>query len=139
MKPTLLAMAILTAGTGAGSATRATAQPLSEVVGADLYAYYCASCHGTEGKGNGPMAAYLTVKVPDLTTLARRNGGKFPLGEVVDMIDGTARPPGHGGPMPVFSSVFTRELDPETDGISAVIDQQGRILTLARFVGALQK
>lgn len=139
MKLAPYAMLALIWGLSAADVRPAVAQSALEVVGADLYGYYCASCHGPEGKGDGPMASYLTIPVPDLTTLSRRNAGRFPLGQVVDMIDGTARPAGHGGPMPVFSDVFARELDPQTDGPTAVIDQQGRILTLARFIGALQK
>lgn len=139
MKPALHALAALALGLVAAGPPPARAQSVREVLGAGLYAYYCASCHGTEGRGDGPMAAYLKVPVPDLTILSRKNGGHFPLGAVIDMIDGTERPPGHGGPMPVFSDVFARELDPDTDGPSAVIDQQGRILTLARFIGTLQQ
>ena len=46
--------------------------------GAELYAANCASCHGREGKGKGPMAQTLKVKPPDLTKLSKRNGGTFP-------------------------------------------------------------
>ena len=46
--------------------------------GAGPVEFYCATCHGRDGKGNGPVAAALKVVPPDLTRLARDNGGAFP-------------------------------------------------------------
>jgi len=43
-----------------------------------MYKEYCASCHGIDGKGQGPFVFSLKVPPPDLTTLAKRHGGKFP-------------------------------------------------------------
>ena len=70
--------------------------------GADYFANYCATCHGVEAKGNGPMADLLTVPPADLTQLSARNGGEFPLDRVVRRIDGTMDVAAHGGPMPLF-------------------------------------
>ena len=39
---------------------------------------YCSGCHGTDGKGDGPLANLLTVKPVDLTQLAKNNAGNFP-------------------------------------------------------------
>lgn len=41
-------------------------------------AFYCASCHGVDAKGEGPVAKSLNVKPSDLTRIAARSGGKFP-------------------------------------------------------------
>ena len=35
-----------------------------------------------EGKGDGPVASALNRRPPDLTTLAKRNGGRFPTDRV---------------------------------------------------------
>ena len=40
-------------------------------IGEQEYMTYCASCHGADGTGDGPLAAFLTVKVPDLTVVAQ--------------------------------------------------------------------
>jgi len=56
------------------------------VRGADLFAAYCAVCHGPNGMGDGPMASNLKVKVPDLTLLTRKNKGRFPSTSVSRMI-----------------------------------------------------
>ena len=55
-------------------------------LGQKLYTQYCASCHGADGKGNGPEAAKLNPKPGDLTQIAKKNGGKFPFYEV-DAVD----------------------------------------------------
>lgn len=78
----------------------------------DSYVFYCASCHGRTGKGDGPVAATMRVKPADLTTLAERNGGTFPRERVEAYVTGTGRPiAAHGGSdMPVWGPAF-RALD----------------------------
>ena len=51
---------------------------LDSIAGRDSFEFYCASCHGTTGKGDGPIASALKVSPSDLTSLARRNRGAFP-------------------------------------------------------------
>ena len=48
------------------------------LVGSDTYAFYCAPCHGKDGKGRGPVASALKAPPADLTRLSARNGGVFP-------------------------------------------------------------
>jgi mono/diheme cytochrome c family protein len=75
--------------------------------GPDLYRAYCASCHGVDGKGQGPAAAAFKAKMPDLTTLAARNGGKFPLARVKQTILGDDVIAAHGSrDMPVWGPIF---------------------------------
>ena len=53
--------------------------PLLSYTGPQLYQRFCASCHGPQAYGDGPVAATLKVMVPDLTRIARRQqGGEFP-------------------------------------------------------------
>ena len=48
----------------------------------------CATCHGADGKGDGPHGFKLKTKPPNLTTLARRNKGVFSQRAVYDVVDG---------------------------------------------------
>jgi hypothetical protein len=48
------------------------------------------------------MAEVLAIATPDLTGLAARNGGVFPLEGVARQIDGRAPLLAHGGTMPIF-------------------------------------
>lgn len=75
--------------------------------GVDLYRQLCTSCHGTSGKGNGPMAPLLKIDVPDLTRIAARHDGEFPAEYVRRTIDGRFEKPAHGLPyMPVWGWKF---------------------------------
>lgn len=74
--------------------------------GQALFEKHCATCHGLEARGNGPMAPALTLQPTDLTGLAAGNGGAFPTIRVVKRIDGRDPLVSHGSPMPVFGSLF---------------------------------
>lgn len=75
--------------------------------GAEMYKTYCAVCHGTDGKGNGPAASALKVPPTDLTVLAKNNGGKYPDLKVAATIRGEATLPAHGSKeMPVWGHLF---------------------------------
>jgi mono/diheme cytochrome c family protein len=75
-----------------------------------VYLRHCASCHGSEGRGDGPVAASLSRAPSDLTTLARRSGGRFDESAVMAFIDGERLVAEHGPrDMPVWGAVFQRE------------------------------
>jgi mono/diheme cytochrome c family protein len=81
-----------------------TALPLG---GAAIFKNYCSSCHGASGSGDGPVAPALKAKVPMLTTLARRNRGKFPSARVRSIIAGDENHAAHGSrEMPVWGPLF---------------------------------
>ncbi len=96
----IIALLLLTTGA-------ATAQ--GAVEGQRIYESLCAACHGVEARGDGPMAPVLDVLPPDLTVLARDNGGLFPAARVAARIDGRDPLLGHGGPMPLFGWFFDGE------------------------------
>lgn len=85
-------------------AAPATAQDERE--GAALYREHCATCHGVDGMGDGPMAGVLLIKPKDLTQLQSANQGVFPTVTVVRRIDGRDPLVSHGSPMPVYGSFF---------------------------------
>lgn len=74
--------------------------------GEAIYHQHCATCHGIELTGHGPMAGVLVIKPVDLTLLQSRNHGVFPSGRVVRRIDGRDPLISHGSPMPVYGSFF---------------------------------
>src|ERR1700682_5996554 len=63
--------------------------------GAELFKQHCAVCHGNDLRGVGPVPAPYRVP-PDLTTLARRHGGKFPATYVADVLRNGVIMPAHG-------------------------------------------
>ena len=79
---------------------------IESVQGPELYRAYCASCHGPEGRGDGPAASSLK-NVPDLTRIAARNGGVFPSALVQHIIAGDNQIAAHGSrQMPVWGPIF---------------------------------
>ena len=113
MKPAqlLTIAALLTASLSVSGQTRGGQAPsiaIDSLAGRDSFALYCAPCHGTAGRGDGPVASELRTRPADLTTLARRSGGAFPRDRVREFIVGTARPlPAHGTTdMPVWGPMF---------------------------------
>ncbi len=83
--------------------------PIPSVEGRDNFSAYCAVCHGADARGGGPAAPAMKAPVPDLTTLAMRNGGKFDLPAVEYIVRGTGKiaTPAHGTTdMPIWGQVF---------------------------------
>jgi mono/diheme cytochrome c family protein len=94
----------------------ASAEDLSTYRGAELYQRFCASCHGTDGRGDGPVAPALKILVPDLTRLTRRRGDDFPLERVRRIIDGRDIFAAHGSrQMPIWGYEFATATSTEPD------------------------
>jgi len=75
--------------------------------GDQLFRTFCAVCHGTNAKGNGPATVALKTAPPDLTLLSRKNGGKFPLMKVTQVIRGDEVIFSHGTrEMPIYGDMF---------------------------------
>ena len=103
--------------------------------GEQTFATHCASCHGSGGAGDGPVAATLRAPVPDLRSLCERAGGTFPAERVASYIDGRALPAAHGvRSMPVWGPVF----DTTHDLLRGAEDAEERIEALLSYLGRLQ-
>ena len=74
--------------------------------GERLFALHCAACHGLDARGTGSIGAALAENPADLTTLAQRNGGRFPVMQAVSKIDGRTEVAAHGDAMPVYAYFF---------------------------------
>ena len=100
--------------------------------GKDLFMRYCASCHGEDGKGNGPAAEALKNKPSDLTKISLNRGGQFPRAEMMRFIDGERPVPAHGPRhMPVWGEVFR---DEKSDS-----EARMRIHSLVAFIESIQQ
>ena len=82
----------------------------SSVVGKKDFITYCASCHGSGGKGDGPIVNYLLRKPIDLTQLSKNYGNVFPFDRVYGVFDGTYVFKEHGtSEMPIWGHKFILE------------------------------
>lgn len=121
--PTQAAQAAQEAKTKVTSPTAGEAEPemiyepenaleVGEISGADEYYRLCAVCHGEGGRGDGPMARVLKTPPPNLTLLAKNNGGHFPFIRLLEIIDGRGMIEVHGSrEMPVWGVSLTRDYD----------------------------
>jgi mono/diheme cytochrome c family protein len=108
-------------------------RPTSAASGKGMYKAYCAVCHGTDGKGNGPATEALKVPPTDLTVLAEKNGGKYPGLKVASIIRGEEVLAAHGSKeMPIWGRLFW-----SMSGHEAEVQQ--RVANLNDYVGSLQK
>jgi len=107
---------------------------INSIQGPNLYKAYCASCHGVDAKGGGPVAGSLRVSPPDLTRISARNGGTFPLARISRIISGEEPSRrGHGTrEMPVWGPVFS-QVEADRDLWRVRIDN------LARYLQQLQR
>ncbi len=98
------------------------------------YRHYCASCHGLDGKGRGTWNG---TRVPDLTQLRRKNGGKFPFEDVYQVVDGRSKLPWHQRrpDMPYWGQVFQEE--EKEPGAKAKVE--ARIAAIVNYVRGLQE
>lgn len=100
----------------------------------------CASCHGVDGKGKGPIVELLRRSPPDLTQLAKNNQGVFPMNRLYEVIEG-GNVAGHGGrDMPVWGRDYRikdaeRMMEAPYDAEAMV---RTRILALLEYINRLQ-
>ena len=101
--------------------------------GQEMYRAYCAACHGTDGKGDGPTSAALKTRPSDLTDLAKRNAGKFSELSVFGTINGDLRITAHGSKdMPTWGAVFRQMDGTDVAGVKL------RIRNLTKYIESLQ-
>jgi mono/diheme cytochrome c family protein len=101
--------------------------------GETLFRQYCATCHGTDATGHGPLAMFLKTPPADLTTLAERHGGKFPYDYVTKVLQFGPGPSSHGpSDMPAWGPVFRYNNKNDERAV------QKRIKNLCDYLATLQ-
>ena len=100
----------------------------------------CASCHGRDGKGNGPIADLLRKSPPDLTQLSKQNGGIFPISRVYDSIVGDSVQAHGSRDMPVWGQLY--RLRAGEHYVDTYYDPEAyvrvRVLALVEYLSRLQ-
>jgi mono/diheme cytochrome c family protein len=106
--------------------------------GQHLYQLKCATCHGSDGHGDGPFATLLNVAPSDLTLLARKAGGEFPFWQVYEMISGNELMPAHGTrEMPIWGQELVDEA--ANTNVEAQTYVRGRIFALLTYLLQIQQ
>lgn len=136
LRTSLLVCALTAAAAVATGQTTGPAPPRlvpDSMRGADLYRVYCASCHGRDGQGHGPVAATMKIEPSDLTALSIHAVGMFPRARVTLLLTGDGGPAAHGsGDMPVWGPIFSG-LDDSPARVKV------RIANLVAYLESIQK
>jgi len=101
--------------------------------GHDLFATYCASCHGRSGRGDGPAAGEFGRRPADLTQLAERNGGIFNGPRIYSIVDGRSVKAHGTMEMPVWGDAFKWH-----EGLPDEV-LKARIEALVRYLETIQR
>lgn len=133
----LLLTAVLAAGCAGGAAVKSL-ETLNAPDGGHLFRDLCASCHGADGRGDGPLAEHLKATLPDLTRLAARHGGTFPRAEVAAILNGERAVPSHG---PLTMPVWGRQLAPSGSPAAAAaeFDRARDVTALLDYLASIQR
>jgi mono/diheme cytochrome c family protein len=102
--------------------------------GKQMYMSYCASCHGMDGKGKGPVASSLKTPPADLTLLRKNNKGLYPSDYVTSVLQTGTSAPAHGTTaMPVWGTIFA-----QMDGGQQSLTKKLRITNLSEYLKTIQ-
>ena len=102
--------------------------------GNQLFRTYCASCHGTDARGSGPLAEVMRRVPPDLTRFATRNGGVFPSERVRRIVDGREVASHGDRDMPIWGDAFKR-----TRGGLTEQEVRARIDAIVHYLEGIQE
>ena len=136
IRPLILLGAFLSftvAATAARGVDETQLPPTYMPTGEQMFKQYCATCHGVDAKGHGPLAPLLKTAPPDLTTLAQRHLGKFPYEYVANILEFGPGITAHGtSDMPTWGPIF-RHFDKQNERIV-----KQRIRNLCNYLASLQ-
>ena len=118
------------------------AQPVD--IGKREYDNNCAVCHGSSGKGDGPLGQWLNKAPTDLTKIQKENAGVFPFDRIYRIVDGREAVGLHG---PREMPVWGRNYSTDAAGYFAEFGTgkdlesfvRGRIVAMVGYIYSLQE
>ena len=128
MKHFLVLLPLLLIGTTVGA----------QSAGEALFMENCVACHGTAGRGDGPLAAGLATKPANLTEIAARRNGVWPMLEIMSVIDGYSRNTLPREDMPVFETLLDNEMVEFDTGNGASTLVPAKLIAIVEFLLSLQ-
>jgi mono/diheme cytochrome c family protein len=107
-------------------------------VGNTLYLQHCVSCHGVDGKGDGPAAARLSTSPADLTKIAARRDGVWPAFEIMTILSGYSRNILPREDMPVIIDLLDNEMSEFDIGNGEAVLMPTKLIAIASYLESLQ-
>ncbi|WP_298864086.1 cytochrome c [uncultured Sulfitobacter sp.] len=112
--------------------------PDSPSSGRTVFVNSCASCHGVSGLGDGPRANGLKVQPADLTKIAARRNGLWPMVEVMSIINGYHRRTLQREEMPIFGDLAEGKLVLFDAGDGRLTPTPVKLIAVARYLESIQ-
>lgn len=115
------------------------AKQVADIVGKKEFVTYCGSCHGSNGKGDGPIVDFLERKPPNLTLLSKNNDGIFPFERIWGVFDGTYIFAEHGtSEMPIWGYRFVQEAHQQNE-LDIATKAKAKALDIVLYLQVIQE
>lgn len=133
MRYTLIATCLFAAGC-------MTQEPhtASRDTGRALFAEDCAACHGPEAKGNGPLAKGLKTQPADLTKIASRRDGVWPMLEIMSIVDGYSKRTNPRDDMPIIVGLTEGPMTEFDSGNGITRQVPARLVAVVEYLESIQ-
>lgn len=106
--------------------------------GRTVYVEYCAACHGIEGRGDGPSSDGLATKPADLTRIAARRDGVWPMLEVMSIVDGYTGLTNPRENMPVIADIIAGPMVDFDPGNGLITQVPARLIAVVEYLESIQ-
>ena len=112
--------------------------PTTANTGRAIYVDKCSVCHGPTGKGDGVLASELVTPPADLTRIAARRDGVWPMLEVMGIIDGYSTRYLPGTEMPIYDEFLQGNLVTFDTGNGIRQRTPAGLLAVAQYLETIQ-
>ena len=110
----------------------------AQSVGELLFKENCVSCHGIAGQGDGQLSAGLGTAPADLTKIAARRDGVWPMLEVISILDGYLKATNPREYMPVIEKLLDNDMVEFDTGNGLITLVPTKLIEVANYLESLQ-
>jgi mono/diheme cytochrome c family protein len=103
-----------------------------------LFEQNCVACHGSAGRGDGPASRGMTPPPADLTKIAERRDGVWPMLEIMSILDGYFENTNQREGMPVFDSLLNSEMVEFDTGNGVTMLVPSKLINIVNYLETLQ-
>ncbi|WP_317054740.1 cytochrome c [Roseovarius rhodophyticola] len=118
--------------------TTTVSDDVSRDAGQMIFADNCVECHGADAKGDGPWAKNLKTQPADLTKIASRRNGVWPMLEVMSIIDGYSKKTIPREEMPIIIGLSEGPMVDFDTGNGLVEPTPARLVAIAIYLESIQ-
>ncbi len=106
--------------------------------GEALFVEHCAKCHGVDAQGNGHSAAGLRTRPPDLTKIAARRSGVWPMLEVMSILNGYLKVTNPREDMPIIAQLNDGPTVDFDTGNGLVTSVPANLISITEYLESIQ-